>query len=190
MRVGLWRWLTFAAVLTPVVGVGVLAQPPGAAGKAPDESSSGAERARLQADLLLALKKLNASTAPMPYPPAPMPAPPKTKVDYGGATSIEPIREGMNHFRANDFEAARRTFQLIEPATLAPDDRVFVQYMLACSLRRQNKTADAEVIYREVANSKDDEFLTNCAIWQLSLIKSEQELQVQLEQLRSRAKSK
>ena len=189
MRVGLWRWLTFAAVLTPVVGVGALAQPPGGPDKKPDETSNAAERAKLQADLLLVLKRINVAPAPMPYPPPP--APPKTKVDYsGGGTSIDPIREGMNLFRDNDFEGARRTFQLIDPAALNKEDRAFVRYMLACSLRRQNKTGEAEVIYREVANSTDDEFLTNCAIWQLSLIKSDQELQVQLEQLRSRAKSK
>ena len=70
------------------------------------------------------------------------------------------------------------------------EDRAFVRYMLACSLRRLGKTSEAEVIYREVANSPDDEFLANCAIWQLSLIRSEQELQLQLEQLRSRAKTK
>ena len=96
----------------------------------------------------------------------------------------------MNYFRDNDFEGARRTFQLIDPTLLDPADRAFVAYMLASSLRRQNRIAEAEDKYRDVANSPDDEFLANCAIWQLSLIKADQELQLQLGQLRSRAKSK
>jgi hypothetical protein len=39
------------------------------------------------------------------------------------------------------------------------------------------------------ANRPNDEFIANCAIWQLSLIRPRSELQLQLEPLRSRAKS-
>lgn len=194
MRVGLCRWLIAVAVVVPAVAAGALAQPPGY--PAPPDKTNGtdtaAERAKLQADLLLLLKKLSTAPAPVPYPSGPMPPPgPKPKVEPSvGTKGPDAIREGMNLFRDNDFEAAKRTFQLIDPVVLAKEERAFVRYMLACCLRRQGKAAEAEVIYREVANGGDDEFLASCAVWQLSLIRSEQELQTQLEQLRARAKSK
>jgi hypothetical protein len=182
----------------PAVAVGALAQPP-AVPYPPDKPAfdrkvgiddPSAERARLQADLLLLLKRISASPTPSTYPPSGVPYP-RPKTDSAtGSKSVDAIREGMNYFRDSDFDAARRTFQLIDPTLLGREDRAFVRYMLACSLRRQNRPTDAEVIYREVANSQDDEFYANCAIWQISLIKSEQDLRVQLEQLRSRAKSK
>jgi hypothetical protein len=192
MRVGLCRWLIAVAVVVPAVAAGALAQPPGVPGAPEKATDTAAERAKLQAELLLLLKKLSASPGPAPYTPGPMSPPgPKPKVEPGvGAKGPDPIREAMNLFRDNDFEAARRTFQLIDPVALPKEDRAFVRYMLACCLRRQGKPAEAEVIYREVANSGDDEFLASCAVWQLSLIRSEQELQTQLEQLRARAKSK
>lgn len=195
MRVGLWRWAVGVAVVVLALA-GAPAQPPLAPAptdKATGTTDTAAERAKLQADLLLLLKRLSAAP-PATYPaPGPMPLPgPRPKVEPGasGPKSLDPVREGMNLFRDNDFEAAKRVFQLIDPTVLQKEDRAFVRYMLACCLRRQGKPAEAEVVYREVANSGDDEFLASCASWQLSLIRSEQELQAQLEQLRARAKSR
>jgi hypothetical protein len=184
-----------ALVLVPVIAAGAqpeprpLPAPPSTDKGEPDDTS--AQRAKLQAELLALLKNLSARGAPGPVSP-PMSVP-KVKPDYPPpdlSRSIDQVREGMNLFRDGSFEASRRTFLAIEPSTLNREDRVFVRYMLACSLRRLNKIADAEVIYREVANNPDDEFLANCAISQLALIRSNQELEAQLEQLRSRAKSK
>jgi hypothetical protein len=103
---------------------------------------------------------------------------------------VDEIQAAMNRFRDNDIETAKRTFQLIDPTTLSNEDRAFVRYMLACCHRRLGNISEAETLYREVANSPDDEFFANCAIWQLSLLRSEKELQTQLEQLRSRLKLK
>jgi hypothetical protein len=186
MRIGVRR-AVFAGVLLPALAVVAPAQPP-APKLLPPEESATAERDRLRAEVLLLLKKLSAAppTAPAPTPVTPSPK----KADPTDPARVDAIREGTNLFRDNNFEAARRVFQLIDPSVLSREDRAFVRYMLACSLRRLGRTSEAEVIYREVANSGDDEFLASCAVWQLSLIRSEQELQVQLEQLRSRAKSK
>lgn len=191
---GTWRWLICAAVVVPFAAVLAGAQPP-FEGKSEgknegkngvSETSTSAERAKLQADLLLLLRRISAAPAPSTYPSLPH----KTRPEVTESSRVDAIREGMNLFRDNDFEAARRAFQLIDPTALGKEDRAFVRYMLACCLRRLGRTAEAEAIYREVANSPDDEFLANCAIWQLSLIRSDQELQLQLEQLRARAKSK
>jgi hypothetical protein len=194
MTIRMWRWLIFTAVVAPCIGIASGAPP------APDRKSGGedpsVERARLQAKLLKLLETMSPPPSGSPYPAAPAPGsgklPPKYEGSSGGASkgSVDPIREATNYFRDNDFEGARRTFQLIDPATLGAEDRAYVRYMLACSYRRLGRFTEATDYYREVANSTADEFLANCAIWQLSLIKADQELQVQLEQLRSRAKNK
>jgi hypothetical protein len=148
------------------------------------------ERARLQSQLRDLLNRINAprsSPGPAINPTiAPKPAPvypPESK-------SIDPIREGMNRFRDNDFDVAFAVFRMIDPGPLTREDRAFVQYMKACCLRRLNKPNEAAIIYRELADAHDDDFTTECAIWQLSLIRSAQELETQLEQLRSRTKSR
>lgn len=191
MRVGLWRLVACAAVLATAVGGSAQPMP---APVPPDVkgTDTAAERAKLQAELLALLKRMSANPSPpmpTPVPPTAV-APPKTKADPD-AKSLDPVREAMSLFRDNDFELARQIFQRIDPATLpTKEDRVFVRYMVACCHRRQGRVADAEVIYREVANNRDDEFMAAYATQQLSLISSERELQAQLEQLRSRAKSK
>jgi hypothetical protein len=190
MRGGGWRWLISLAVLTAGLTAMALAQPPAPPGPKNGVEDTAAQRARLQAELMELLQRVKAAPATGPGMPPVTPPMPKPPDPVAVGKSIDAIGEGMNLFRANDFESARRVFQLIDPATLGREDRAFVRYMLASSLRRLGKTAEAEAIYREVANAKDDEFLANCAIWQLSLIRSEQELQAQFEQLRSRAKSK
>lgn len=148
------------------------------------------ERARLQAQLKELLNRLNAprsapSTLPsLPVAPKPAPLyPPDSK-------SIDPIREGMNRFRDNDFDIALAVFRMIDLGPLTREDRAFVQYMRACCLRRLNKPNEASIVYREVADAHDDDFITECAIWQLSLIRTAQELESQLEQLRARTKSR
>lgn len=195
MRVSVWRWVAFALLM--LVSLSAAAQPPLA--PPPDRPATdrkllpddpAAERARLQSELLLLLKRISTSPTPVtPYTPGG--APPPRKVDSApSGKTIDTIREGMNYFRDNDFDAARRAFQSIDPTSVGREDRVFVRYMLACCLRRLGRTGEAETIYREVANGQEDEFYTDCAIWQLSLMKSEADLRAQLEQLRSRAKSK
>lgn len=187
------RWLTFTTVLVPFCAMLAGAAPPAlpvAPPPTPEGLTTSEKRAQLQAELLKLLKRIDSAPTPMPYPPPGGPVVPKTKIDTTPSVLVDEIRAGMNRFRDNDFETAKRTFQLIDPTTLSNEDRAFVRYMLACCHRRLGSTTEAETIYREVANSPDDEFLSNCAIWQLSLIRSEKELKTQLEQLRSRAKSK
>lgn len=191
MRVGLWRSVACAAVLATAVGSSAQPMP---APALPDVkgTDTAAEKARLQAELLALLKRMSANPAPpMPSPVPPVAVAPKPRSDADAAKSLDPVREAMNLFRENDFESARLIFQRIDPATLpSKEDRAFVRYMIASCHRRQGRIADAEVVYREVANNRDDEFLASYATQQLSLISSERELQAQLGELRSRAKPK
>jgi hypothetical protein len=190
-----WQCIAIAIVILPAFAAAAPIDPepkpfpaPGASDKGDGSLDQNAKRQELQNELLSTLKKLGNR-----IPPSPVVPPPKPKWDYpppSSGKSIDQLREGMNLFRDNYFEAAQRTFYAIEPSTLQPEDRAFAKYMLASSLRRLKKMPEAIAYYQEVANTPDDEFLSNCAISQLALIRSNQELEAQLEQLRSRAKTK
>jgi hypothetical protein len=154
------------------------------------ETGTSATRAALRDELRALIKALNERPDPLP-PPRPSGPGGTTgpKVEPGGKP-VDELRYAMNLFRDNDIEAAVAVFQRIDPRSLLAEDRAFVRYMTACCLRKLNRVTEAEVIYREVADSKEDEFVAGCAVWQLSLIRSQRELQTQLEVLRARAKTK
>jgi hypothetical protein len=149
------------------------------------------ERARLQAKLQELLYRIN-NPRPSPSTGPKVPIAPKPRVEgsLSDSKSIDPIREGMNRFRDNDFDIALAVFRMIDPNILGPEDHAFVQYMRACCLRRLNKLNEAANLYREVADAHENDFITECAIWQLSLIRSQQELEAQIEQLRARTKTR
>jgi hypothetical protein len=154
---------------------------------AADDTSN--ERARLQGELNELLKRITASARTKPEPPKNPPPPkisPVTTLPDG--RPVNAVREGMNYFRENEFEIALGVFKRIDTTVMLREDRAYVQYMTACSLRRLNRPNDAAVIYREIADSRDDEFIAECAIWQLSMIRESQDLETQLDVLRTRSK--
>lgn len=183
MSARIWQALAFLAVVPALCA----ADPP---------SESAKKRDELHADLLKVLERLN--SAPAPATPAgpkmPPVAPPNPKTDGPivplDGTPASVIKAGVTYFKNNDFEAARLLFAGIDTTSFPREDRAFVKYMVGCCLRRLERLPEAEIAFREVANSDDDEFHKNCAIWQLSLIKSNRELNTQLGELRARAKSK
>ncbi len=131
---------------------------------------------------------LQPSTTVPKNPPRPTSRP---KFDFPeSGKAVDGLRVAMNLFRDNDFDSALRAFRLIDAAQLGREDRAFVQYMTACCLRRLNRRSDAAAIYREVADAHEDEFISECAINQLALIRSAQELEAQREQLRPRPKNR
>jgi hypothetical protein len=161
------------------------------------DSASTSESAKLRKQLLEMIGKLEQQKkAP---PPAPHPDPkkpggqghPPEKFDL--PTDKEPIdkvRAALNLYKAGEVDAAARAFKMIDTSILTKEDRAFTQYMTAGCLRKTGKVSEAMVIYREIADAKEDGFLTECALWQLGAIRSAQELETQLEQLRARRKSK
>ncbi len=167
-----------------------------------DPPGSAAEKAKLRAQLLDLLKKLGEKkTTPPPVPPATAAPPPRIKeplplpavpkfLSEDSTRPVDALRAAQNYFRSGDVDASLRTLKLIDTNTLAKEDRAFVQYLTACCLRKTNKLAEAAELYREVADKKEDTFLAEYAVWQLSTMKSIGELETTLEQLRSRRKSK
>lgn len=129
-------------------------------------------------------------TAPGPKPVTdPKSAKPEVKPDpLEGAIPIDPLRAAQNLYKAGDVEAAYRTLSYLtkKPETLAREDRIFAQYLTACCLRKSGKLSEAMVVYRELATANEDEFITECALWQLATIRATLDLQGQLEQLRTK----
>jgi hypothetical protein len=178
--------------------LGDLARERDALTKPAKPDASGDERARLRAQLLDTVKRLEnqrkAAAAPKPADPnkgaAKDPHPP-TKYDIpDGTKPVDPMRLAVQVYKLGDADAALRAFALVDTTVLGKEDRAFTQYMTACCLRQTGKASEAAKIYRDITETKDDPFLTECALWQLAAIRSTQELESQLEQLRSRRKAK
>lgn len=183
MRARVWQAVAFLAVVPALCA-------------ADPVSENGKERDKLHAELLKALNRINSAppaVTPMGPTMPPALAPSATNVVPEVAldgTDESKMKAATNYFKVSQFEAARITFNGINTTALPREDRAFVKYMVACCLRRLDRIPEAETAFREVANSDDDEFYKSSAIWQLSLIKSNRDLDTQLRELRSRAKSK
>lgn len=198
-RAGSWARCAAAAAFVAMIGALAAGQSPQPPKNAPEprpvapvgEDDVATERARLQGQLKELLKRLN-ERPPMPSGPrAGLPSTPRPKFEFGeGSRPGDGLRVAMNLFRDNDFDSALRAFRLIDTAGLPREDRAFVQYMTGCCLRRLGKRNEAAAQFREVADAKDDEFVADCAVWQLSLLRSTQELEATLEQVRSRPKAR
>jgi hypothetical protein len=163
----------------------------------PPSSRQGAadERAQLRDQLIETLNKLETrkkpSSAPAPVEKKHPEKPPAPKLDLpDGTKAPDAVRFAANLYMYGEIEAAYKTFKQMDLNGLPKEDRTFVQYMTACCLRRLGKSTQAAPIFRDIAEAKDDGFLTECALWQLSGIRYTQELETQLEQLRSRRKTK
>ena len=163
------------------------------------ESAGLSERDRLMAELRKKLEQIGElNLAPPPAvapPPKELPPPKAPKVEptpdpFVGAVPLDPLRVAQNLYKAGDIEAAYRAIQMQKPDTLSPDDRTFAQYLSACCLRKMGKLPEAAAIYREIADAKQDAFITQSALTQLSMIRSVQEIESQLEQLRAPRKLK
>lgn len=156
-------------------------------------SDTTAERDLLRAKVKGLLLRLEAKSLPPDPPTQPMVAPAPKPVKITPTDSGKPIdqlSEAINLFRANDLVGAERAVRDLESAKLSREERAHSQYLLGCCLRRTNRLSEAATIFREVANARDDELAADAAITQLSLIRSTQELETLLEQLRTRPKQR
>lgn len=161
------------------------------------EAGNAAERMTLRATLLKKIQELgDRKVTPPPVtlpPPKPVPsvgAKPETKwpPPGEGSTSLDPLREAQNLYQAGQADAAYRALQFLmqQPDTLSPHDRAFAQYLSACCQRRMGKLPEAAALFRQIADAKPDVVLTEGALSQLSLIRSAQEFEKRMEELRAR----
>jgi hypothetical protein len=102
---------------------------------------------------------------------------------------IDALALAQSLFRTDDYAGALRAYRMVDPSSLAADNRLIVPYMIATCLRNQGKLAEASTLFREVANAKGGDILVDCAQWQLSSIEWRQQLQAELDQVRQRRKA-
>jgi tetratricopeptide (TPR) repeat protein len=164
--------------------------------EASDPAAPG-EAAKLRKQLLDTLSKLEQQKKAPPPAAHPDPKnsggddhPPKKFELPTDKPPLDAVRLALGLYKTGDLDAALRAFKLIDTSVLTKEDRAFAQYLTAGCLRKTGKVSEALALYRDVAEAKEDAFLTECALWQIGAIRSAQELETQLEQLRARRKSK
>jgi tetratricopeptide (TPR) repeat protein len=154
------------------------------------ESEKGgmySERSRLQQELKELLQRIESRPPTAPRPKGN--ETPAKKFEIGaGDKPLDLLRSATNLFKDGDVDAALRTLRMIDTSALGREDRAFVKYMIATCLRRTGRVSEAATLYREVAESREDDFLAECAIWQLSILRSTQEFQGYLDRLRGKKK--
>jgi tetratricopeptide (TPR) repeat protein len=150
--------------------------------------SLAGERAKLRLQLAELLKRIEERKLPAHAPPDHSPSPKIPADDH--SKPLDPLNQAQSLYKTGNFDAALRAFRLVDSSSLGSEDKAFVQYMTASCLRRLGRNTEAMSIYREVADAKEDAFLAECAIWQLSNLRWRKELQTQLDELRERRKAR
>lgn len=131
------------------------------------------------------------ATPPKPNDhPDPHATPPGKPLLPEGGKPIDLVRAAGNLYKAGDPEGAFETLKVIDTNQLPKEDRAFADYVRAACLRKLGRTNDALKLYRAIADAKDDPFLAESAVVQITAIQSARELETQLEQLKSRRKPK
>jgi len=125
-----------------------------------------------------------------PSPPVKPPEVPKPSLAAKSETvtdvPVDPLALAQSLFRAGEHTAALNAYRKLDKEEQKPEDRIAIQYMMACCLRKLGKMDEASVLYREVANSPGNEFLMENAQWYLRTMKDRNELEAQLDELRQR----
>jgi hypothetical protein len=110
-------------------------------------------------------------------------APKSERTPTSSRPPVDPVALGRNLFRARDFEGALRAFRQVNLTGLKPEERRPIEYLIATCLTHLGQLDEAAAIYREVASSKGDEILADCAQWQLSTLKWQRDLDRQIQEL-------
>lgn len=99
---------------------------------------------------------------------------------------VDPWSLAQSLFLAGDHAAALGAYRKLDREQPRPDERIVIQYMIACCLRKLGKLDEASLLYREVANSGGSDILIENAQWYLRAMKDRRELETQLNELRQR----
>ncbi len=97
----------------------------------------------------------------------------------------DPYLLAQAQFRAGQYQEALAGFRVLQPELLSLDERLLVQYLSACCLRKLGKLDEAVTLYREVADACADEFLAECSLWHLSNIGWRRDIEKQLAAIRA-----
>lgn len=154
---------------------------------APSADVLTTERARLRQEISELLKRLEEQKTNPPPTPKAIPKFKESSVE-DLAKSLDPLAQAKALYLTGNYVSALKAFKLIDSAPLTREDRTFIQYMIASCQRHLGNLTEATQIYREVADTGEQQFLRECAVWQITNIRERQELEDQLENLRKRLK--
>ena len=102
------------------------------------------------------------------------------------AKALDPLALAQALYRAGNYPGALQAYRLLPQEGLKAPERVPIQYMIACCLRKMGKHDEAAAVYREVANSRGDEQLAACAQWQLENMRWQRDVGEQISQIQKR----
>lgn len=126
---------------------------------------------------------------PPTWPPGQAASKPEKAPTAPSRPPVDPVALGRTLFRARDFTGALQAFRQVNLTGLKPEERRPIEYLIATCLKHLGKLDEAAVIYREVASSKGDEILADCARWQLSTLKWQRDLDRQVHELNQHLQS-
>lgn len=145
---------------------------PGAATQSVDESAElAAERARLKAKLFELMERIPARRSP----PPPV-AEPSHDTNPDSVRPLDRVRYLQNLIKSGQYATALRAFQVMDPTSFTGKQGAMLRYLKASAHRRAGDLETAKQIYGELAQSREDDFLAECAAWQLQAIKAKEEL--------------
>ena len=125
-----------------------------------------------------------------PKPPAtPTLPPPRTEPKTPAVLTETPVDSAAlarTLFHSRDYQGALKEYRSLLTTEQLAEDRLVTQYMIATCLRRLGKPEEAAPLYREVANSGGPEMLIENAQWHLQAMRARQELEGELQKVRSR----
>lgn len=121
-------------------------------------------------------------------PPTPI-AQPDNSAKILTEAPVDPLSLAQSLFLSGDHAAALNAYRKLEQEEQKAEERIVIQYMIACCLRKLGKLNEAAVLFREVANSRGSDILVENAQWYLRAMKDRRELQTQLDELRQRRQS-
>ncbi|MCX7700443.1 MAG: hypothetical protein N2039_06160 [Gemmataceae bacterium] len=138
-----------------------------------DTADLVAERARLKARLFDLLERIPSRRAPATSTPAVEPPPEWTSESF---RPVDRIRYVQNLIKAGQYATALRASKVMDPANFSGKQGAMLRYLQASAHRRAGDLEAAKKLYAELAQSRDDDFLAECAAWQLQAIRTREEL--------------
>ena len=101
---------------------------------------------------------------------------------------VDPLALGEALFRNGEYAGALTAFRQLDLVEFKAEQRLMVQYLSACCLRKLGKFDEAVALYRDVANAKGDPVVAECAQWELGAVRWRHDIETEIERLRKERK--
>ncbi len=154
---------------------------------APDKTPLSHPRKSEETGKPVATKPPSSTKNPTTTKPADSSEQPKESVAHPLTDApVDPMSLAQALFLSGDYASALKAYRQLEEEEPKGDQRITLQYLIACCLRKLGKLDEATTLYREVANSRGSDFLVESSQWYLRAMKERRGLEGQLAELRQR----